>query len=408
MRELVEAQWFQAAMCLVIVSNVCFFGVEVQSLMGMKGEDVPVGYKVVEYTYAIIFLVELLMRLWAYGITSFMCGEFRAWNYVDVVLVSVSVLELALEWLGSETKFAYARAIRIAKATRVFRAMRIMKLFRPLRILVYTIMETFRALLWPMLLLSLIIYVFGVIFTQMASHEMASKTSDDPLPLEQYFGSLMLSTATLFQSVTGGVDWLYVMNTLLQGHAFWTSSFIFYVAVSHLAILNVVAGVVFHVAIESAQHDQEIVVQSHLNMKEKYISQLRGIFKHLDSDCSGCITLQDFEDHLGDADLRAYLSALSLTTDEAWSLFKLLDVHGTSLIDLDEFVSGCLRLRGNARSVDMHMLLYESRWAMNKLSKIMCQLDEVRNQNSRLLVGKVQRLSNGSLSPGSPRIKCTL
>eukprot|EP00415_Alexandrium_ostenfeldii_P000337 UN0337 len=286
--------------------------------------------------------------------------------------------------------------------------MRIMKLFRPLRILVYTIMETFRALLWPMLLLSLIIYVFGVIFTQMASHEMASKTSDDPLPLEQYFGSLMLSTATLFQSVTGGVDWLYVMNTLLQGHAFWTSSFIFYVAVSHLAILNVVAGVVFHVAIESAQHDQEIVVQSHLNMKEKYISQLRGIFKHLDSDCSGCITLQDFEDHLGDADLRAYLSALSLTTDEAWSLFKLLDVHGTSLIDLDEFVSGCLRLRGNARSVDMRMLLYESRWAMNKLSKIMCQLDEVRNQNSRLLVGRVQRLSNGSLSPGSPRIKCTL
>eukprot|EP00969_Alexandrium_andersonii_P224421 9911471-Alexandrium_andersonii.AAC.1 len=71
-----------------------------------------------------------------------------------------------------------------------------------------------------------------------------------------------------------------------------------------------------------------------------------------------------------DKSLTAYFQALDMTVDEAWNFFKLLDVSGTNVIDADDFVSGCMRLRGTARSIDMHMLLYESRWVMRKLSMI--------------------------------------
>jgi len=41
--------------------------------------------------------------------------------------------------------------------------------------------------------------------------------------------------------------------------------------------------------------------------------------------------------------------------------FSLLDADGTNEIDLEEFIIGCFRLKGNAKAMDMVLLGYESK-----------------------------------------------
>merc|ERR1719367_850173 len=75
--------------------------------------------------------------------------------------------------------------------------------------------------------------------------------------------------------------------------------------------------------------------------------------------------------------IQGFLAALDLETSDARNLFKLLDIGGTSMIDTNEFVSGCLRLKGSARSIDMARLMHDVRWCMSQLSELSAVHDDV-------------------------------
>merc|ERR1719499_246899 len=49
-------------------------------------------------------------------------------------------------------------------------------------------------------------------------------------------------------------------------------------------------------------------------------------------------------------------------------LFRLLDVDDSGVIDVDEFVSGCMRMQGDAKSIDVHTMIFQvqqflAKWA---------------------------------------------
>ena len=45
------------------------------------------------------------------------------------------------------------------------------------------------------------------------------------------------------------------------------------------------------------------------------------------------------------------MESLGISTDDVWSLFLLLDADENGVIDLDEFVNGCMNLHGPAKSL---------------------------------------------------------
>merc|ERR1719499_3087492 len=77
----------------------------------------------------------------------------------------------------------------------------------------------------------------------------------------------------------------------------------------------------------------------------------------------------------------AYLSAIGIDPSEAQGLFKLLDDDGSGSVSIEEFITGFLRLKGGAKAVDMVMLLYENRKIGKKLNKI---FKEARHTNVNL------------------------
>merc|ERR1719482_528800 len=128
-----------------------------------------------------------------------------------------------------------------------------------------------------------------------------------------------------------------------------------------MAVLNVMTGIFVEGATKAALNDRNTVIQDELSRRKSYVNDVKTIFMEADVDHSGKVSWEEFENHLQDERVRAFFSSLEIDIAEACGLFRLLDVDGNGDITAEEFISGCLRLKGSSKNVDMATLLYENK-----------------------------------------------
>ena len=133
---------------------------------------------------------------------------------LDVFVVSSSWIELLIDLMtpgtssrGTNSNFRLMRLIRVGRLFRVVRIMKVVRLFRSLRTLVQSLVGTLKSLAWAMVLLSLIMYIFSILFTDAAlDFIIETKEQVEPMTSEQvqhlsevtlYFGSLYRSFITM-------------------------------------------------------------------------------------------------------------------------------------------------------------------------------------------------------------------
>merc|ERR1712032_1508758 len=91
-------------------------------------------------------------------------------------------------------------------------------------------------------------------------------------------------------------------------------------------------------------------------------------FEEADKDHSGMLSWEEFKTYLQNSKVKAYFQALELDVSQAHKLFTLLDADNSDQVGLHEFLEGCMRLKGQAKSIDVNMLLYES----ERVFQLMC------------------------------------
>lgn len=378
---LVRRQRFEYVSAALILTNSILFGIQVECNAADVGDRLLLLFTLIQDFYAFCFLVELVMRVVADGRFFFHVQHPDvAWNYLDLCVVGSSIVEAVLDTLtlfgsseldGRESSESpdNMRLLRVVRIVRIMRVMRVLKILRfvhALRTLVYSILCTMRSLFWAMLLLMIILYMFGILFTQAAVDHL--KTEDTvPDNLSDYWDSVLKSMFTLFKVITGGVTWEVAAKPLGIVGATWLFAFIVYVVFALFAVTNVITAVFCQSAIESAQHDFDFIVQSHLNEVRMYNQKTEQLFYEADVNHSGVLDIKEFESYLQDDRVRAYFASLELDTQDAWTLFKLLDTDQNNCIDLGEFLRGCFRLRGSARAVELAKLEEENKKSRRRL-----------------------------------------
>lgn len=58
-------------------------------------------------------------------------------------------------------------------------------------------------------------------------------------------------------------------------------------------------------------------------------------------------------------------------------IFQLLD-DGSGIVSIDEFVMGFLRLKGNAKAVDLVTLMYENRKMSKLVKRTLCEVSTLQ------------------------------
>lgn len=416
LQTVVRSSWFELFFAVAIITNSIFIGVEVDHMVTHPDlTEQPLFFEVVGIVYSSLFCGELCIRIAADG-TFFFCSPQWGWNYLDLTTVIISIFEtslaLARHWASDTEESSSSssanvdsvrimRVIRVTRIIRVVRVTRIVRFVRALRTLVHSIACTLKALVWAMILLMMIIYVFGILFTQGASVQLIDEDMDPEMRalVWRYWGTLPRSMFTLFKSISNGVDWDMVVHPLSW---YWVILFILYMALTYFAVLNVVTGVFCQSAIESAQRDQDMVIQGQLFAKQTYIQRTKTLFSEIDHDGSGTITIRELERHLADPEIRQLFESLEIDTEDAWTLFKLLDKDGSNVIDSDEFVSGMQRLKGTATAVELARLSYEHKWLGRKVLDILEAVNvapqDENDPESGPMKARLKRISLGPLA----------
>ena len=137
--------------------------------------------------------------------------------------------------------------------------------------------------------------------------------------------------------------------------------FILYIILTVFAVLNVVTGIFCNTAIESAQSDKDIAIMKQMRKHNAQVQALRHIFKEIDHDKSSHVTLAELQEALSAKKLSSFMESMGISTQDVSTLFMIIDTDRSGMIDLDEFVSGCMQLHGPAKSLQMAQMSHENK-----------------------------------------------
>eukprot|EP00929_Paragymnodinium_shiwhaense_P028011 TRINITY_DN16315_c0_g1_i3.p1 TRINITY_DN16315_c0_g1~~TRINITY_DN16315_c0_g1_i3.p1 ORF type:complete len:592 (-),score=102.36 TRINITY_DN16315_c0_g1_i3:47-1822(-) len=369
---IVEKRIFEPLCALFIGFNACLIGLEVEYSAGNQTTALPIGFKVCEYITVCWFVFELILRLVAVGPRAFFRMQDRIWNMFDVFIVLASLVDVVLMSTSEAEQSSVLLALKVLRIVRLVRIARVVEFFRALRMMVHSMFHTLAALMWFLVLMAIITYCFAICLTQATVDHMievlgvaadweeaVSAGPDYMARMLKDFGSVPRSMYTLLKCVSGGVSWGDPGDLIVELGPGLMCTFLIFICFTIFAMLNVVTGFFCEDAAASAARDRDDIVQEQMRDKEQYIRKFRDVFSEIDQDGSGSMTLDELNAHIEDEHLQAYFSHLQIDASSAWEIFRLLDVDASGTISVEEFVWGCVKLRGFAKTLDVASINYD-------------------------------------------------
>ncbi|CAK0875955.1 unnamed protein product [Prorocentrum cordatum] len=109
-----------------------------------------------------------------------------------------------------------------------------------------------------------------------------------------------------------------------------------------------------------------------LREKQVYADRLRMLFEEMnadyDAECEG-LTAADIYEQMEKPKVQSWFKAMDIDAKQTWKLFKALDTANAGIISLQDFVEGCLQMKGSATRVDVESLKWEIRAANQRAER---------------------------------------
>ncbi|CAK8999551.1 Hypothetical protein (Fragment) [Durusdinium trenchii] len=136
----------------------------------------------------------------------------------------------------------------------------------------------------------------------------------------------------------------------------------------------VITGVFVDTAIQTSNSQRDIQIEREMELKDSFLKSLKDFFEALDTDGSGSIHLEEIKIMLQDPTLAAYFAVLGFDEVNANQIFHLLDDDESGEVSIEEFLEGCSKLKGAARSIDVHALMHQCRALHRELNFVASML----------------------------------
>lgn len=323
--------------------------------------------------------VQLYTKRW-----SFFQGGGGKWRRFDFVVMSIASGDLAISSVVLGRLDYTLPDLTFLLVLRFFR-----QLFDLLnhgsthfiRILGKSVLNSFQIVWAAIAIIMVVVCLFAISFEQGVSRSLGlasvgSLEEGDLLQLAETYGSLPIALLSLFMAISGGMDWADFMQPLRALPPIYTALFLAFISFLVIGILNVVTGIFVECANTVTMSTRKEKIRNQIRDQQNWVRQIRKIFFEADTDHSGTLSWEEFEIHLEHPIMEAYFKSLELDFSEAKGLFILLDVRGTGEVLIDDFVKGCLLLRGEAKSMDLATLRYEFLRASESWRKFMEQMSK--------------------------------
>lgn len=233
--------------------------------------------------------------------------------------------------------------------------------------------------LFALLLLFAVFFAEGTLNHCVATNALAE---DSTAELRANFGNVTRAIFSLFKAMSGGDDWGAIYEYLDPLGWQYKAAFIFWIVFAVIALMNVVTAIFVESTMARSQNDRELMTHKELMAKKDFLETMQSVFNELDDDGDNTVNFDELETKLKDHKIGAYFSSLGVDVDQVKKLFTLLDADGSGNVDSEEFMYGCLKLKGEAKSLDIAILHSELRTIKQRTEQIfnIC-LDELVDDN---------------------------
>ena len=380
---LVRSRWFALAASSLIILNAMFMGVTsdwttvstFDAFYTLQGDEqlridvaTPQWASIGEMCFTILFATELFLRMYVEEV-EFFGGDDLACNLLDVAMVTAGITELLASYAGiGEESIRTVRMLSMLRLLRTLRSVRILRylrFFSKFRLLTGAMQRSVVPFFWACFMLLSMLYVVGVFFLNgVADHIASGKGASFPgcriAELVREPVSLLADAFHLHHGRHGLADCFAGPEPPAHGlrsgiHLLRGTHD------SHRAQHHFIASIFVNDAIEMAQMDRDIVLQTEAKKNKDTVRELSVSFAECDTEESGTIIVDELTEAFNNPEVTARFRMLGVEETDAVALFHTMDTHGSGEVDVGGFVTGCLRAQSLARPVDLQTFLRESR-----------------------------------------------
>ena len=236
-----------------------------------------------------------------------------------------------------------------------------------LRVLLTSMIEGIKVMLWMVLLVLAFVYVYSLVLTE----SIWDTCTDDEMSLVcAKFGNVLSSMMTLYQIMYSGLLWGDLWNEVRFMEWYIQGVFLSYIGFALMVLVNTVTSFICSLQSTVSKREREVLIDNEMDYNERLVRQLYVIFKDFDQNGNGAISWAEFQLALEDERMHAFLNALELDMSDAVKVFQILASEKTGAIEESDFLLGCLRLRGGATAVDMVRMQMEQEWMRGALLQL--------------------------------------
>ncbi|MGR3320318.1 MAG: ion transporter [Pseudooceanicola sp.] len=226
LRQILETSRVRNAILGVIIFNAITLGLGTSDSIRA---EIGGLLRTVDKVVLTIFVIELLLKFYAYGL-----GFFRsAWNIFDLFVVSVGLLP-------------QTDSLSALRGLRVIRAMRLLSVVPQMRAVVQALLDALPGMGAVIIMLSIVYYVFAVMATIMYGDAF-----------DQWFGTLGRSLYSLFQIMTLESWSMGIVRPVMAEYPNAWLFFVPFIVITAFSVLNLFIGLLVNTMQAAVEQDTE-------------------------------------------------------------------------------------------------------------------------------------------------------
>jgi voltage-gated sodium channel len=348
---------FNVAIGGIITLNAVTMGLEADA-RGENGDNVSSIWYFIELLFCLIFLFEVSARLYYHRIRFFTNVHGRWWNIADLTIVCLSLADtFVFTPIGMGGGGRLISMLRFVRLMRLVRLIRLFALFKELWLVASGLFESAKTLCWVALMIMAFIYICAIFTTLMIGKN--DKLYDQYFldsggwDHEVYFRTVPRSMFTLFQIVTFESWSERIVRHVMEKQPGMVIFFVVFMAICSFGLLNIVVGVVVESTLSTSEKDDNKMKRAQERDRQRVFDHLRDIFEGADEDGSGTLTLGEVMKAISKPEIYNKLKMIEFPVEDPKQIFMLLDYDNTGELSVDEFIAGCIRMKGTAKSKDL-------------------------------------------------------
>jgi hypothetical protein len=220
--------------------------------------------------------------------------------------------------------------------------------------LLNTIVASFLAVLWSMVLMFIVHIILALILCQ-TLHDYITNDSN---PLEhrewmnQMYGSGVKAMWTVFQMTFSGCWPNWAVPVVQHVSPWYALIFTIYVVCVIFTVTRIISALFLKETMGIASADAECMVREKIKDSANFRKKLNALFVAADVSGNGNLTEDELNEFLEHEQVQVLLNKLGVDASDSHLLFKLLDT-GSGCITRASFMHGIQRLKGEAKSMDL-------------------------------------------------------